>query len=76
MKLAREFSKTQWKSVKEHMLQSNGFLQLLTISDHLGPELSGTVYEICCLASGLEAAERQFQLVPPLGTTGFDNCPE
>ena len=44
--------------------------------DHLGPELSGTVYEICCLASGLEAAERQFQLVPPLGTTGFDNCPE
>ncbi len=28
--------------------------------DCLGPEMSGVVYEVCCLASGLEAAERQF----------------
>ncbi len=28
--------------------------------DILGPEMSGVVYEVCCLASGLEAAERQF----------------
>jgi len=28
--------------------------------DCLGPEMSGVVYEVCCLASGLEAAEREF----------------
>lgn len=28
--------------------------------DCLGTEMSGVVYEVCCLASGLEAAERQF----------------
>ncbi len=28
--------------------------------DYLGPEMSGVVYEVCCMASGLEAAERQF----------------
>ena len=28
--------------------------------DYLGPELSSIVYEVCCLASGLEMAERQF----------------
>jgi len=33
--------------------------RFLAALDHLGPELSGIVCEICCLASGLEAAERQ-----------------
>jgi len=28
--------------------------------DCLGPQMSGVVFEVCCLASGLEAAERQF----------------
>jgi len=28
--------------------------------DYLGPELAGIVFEVCCMASGLEAAERQF----------------
>jgi len=28
--------------------------------DCLGPELAGIVFEVCCMASGLEAAERQF----------------
>jgi len=27
--------------------------------DYLGPEMSGIIYEVCCMASGLEAAERQ-----------------
>jgi len=28
--------------------------------DYLGPELANIVFEVCCLASGLESAERQF----------------
>lgn len=34
--------------------------RLFAALDFLGPEMSGAVFEICCLASGLEAAERQF----------------
>ena len=34
--------------------------RLFAALDCLGAEMSGVVFEICCLASGLEAAERQF----------------
>ena len=33
--------------------------RLFRALDFLGPEMSGIVFEVCCLASGLEAAERQ-----------------
>ncbi len=34
--------------------------RLFAALDCLGPQMSGVVFEVCCLASGLEAAERQF----------------
>ena len=35
--------------------------RLFAALDFLGPEMSSVVFEVCCMASGLEAAERQLR---------------